>query len=400
MEKMANRDDSMGRREKLANFAAICLWIITSLTMAVIAYFVHGQDFRGYYAAARVLLGGGNPYDYSQVAAVLLDVTGRAGNNPFYYPLWFGWFVAPLAWIPFQLARALWMLFNWTVWSIGLVRLQQLLGWPPKGWRNWLMNLLATFVFAWMTWKFEQTGILLFAMMVEILFAYRKQHWNRMGVYLALSLIKPNIMLLPVATLAAWLIRQKNWRPVLVMLVILMGLILVTTLMTPDWYQPIFRANFGQGLTNVLDGPNQVTGTRLNTTLLDWMKILLVSRDLRNLLYAVLVLIGLLIVALTVSKSQSIMQVTIISVLITFAITPYALQYDFPPLTIVLFWSTALANYAASKKIPLLIISSIASVLIWERPISEGYWIVIGLCGLAIWSWQVNKNKEIPQNLL
>jgi hypothetical protein len=94
------------------------------------------------------------------------------------------------------------------------------------------------------------------------------------------------------------------------------------------------------------------------------------------------------------------MQVTIISVLITFAITPYALQYDFPPLTIVLFWSTALANYAASKKIPLLIISSIASVLIWERPISEGYWIVIGLCGLASWSWQVNKNKEIPQNLL
>ena len=268
------------------------------------------------------------------------------------------------------------------------------------GWRNWLMNLLSTFVFAWMTWKFEQTGILLFAAMVEVLIAYRKQQWNRMGVYLALSLIKPNIMLLPVTILAAWLIRRKNWRPVLVMLVILIGLILVTSLVTPDWYQPIFRPNFGQGLTDVLDGPNEVTGTRLNTTVLDWMKTLLVSSNLRSGIYVVIVLFGIVGLAVAVWKSHGIMQIAIISLLMTFLITPYALQYDFPPLAIVLFWSTALANYGASKKVTLLIISLIASVLIWERPISDGFWIVIGLCGLAIWSWLVNKNKEIPQNLL
>lgn len=388
------------RLEKLANFAALCAWIVGSGSLAVVAYFWYGQDFRGYYAAARVLLNGGNPYDYAQVAAVLLEVTGRTGNNPFYYPLWFGWFVAPLAWLPFQLGRAIWMIFNWVVWSIGLIRLQQLLEWPPKGWRNWLINLLATFAFAWMTWKFEQTGILLFAITVEILITYRRQQWNRMGLYLALSLIKPNIMLLPVATLTAWLIRQKNWRPVLVMLAVLIGLILFTTIATPDWYQPIFRPNFGQGLTNVLEGPDQVTGTRLNTTLLDWLKILLVPGDLRNLIYAIAVLIGILIIALAVRKSQTIMQVATTSLLVTFSITPYALQYDYPLLAIVLFWSTALANYAASKKFPLFIMLFIASVLIWERPISDGYWIVIGLCGLTIWSWHVNKNKEIPQNLL
>ena len=52
--------------------------------MAVASYLWFGQDFRGYYAAARVLLSQGNPYDYSQIAPVLLAVTGRMGNNPYY----------------------------------------------------------------------------------------------------------------------------------------------------------------------------------------------------------------------------------------------------------------------------------------------------------------------------
>jgi len=392
-------DVAKTNRERLGDFAALCAWIITSATMAVIAYSWYGQDFPDYYAAARVLLKGGNPYDYSQVASVLLEVIGKANNNPFFYPPWFGWFITPLAWMPFQAARAAWMLLNWVAWLIGLIRLQQLLKWPSKGWRNSLMNLLASFVFAWITWKFGQTGILLFAIMVEVLIAFREQQWNRMGIYLALSLIKPNITLLPAAALAAWLIRRKNLRPVFVMLTTLAGLILITTIMTPGWYQPIFQPNFGRGLTNILDGPNQVT-IRLNTTLLDWLKSFPVPKGLRDAIYAITVTISLSILAITVWKSNSIMQTATTSLLVNFAITPYALQYDYPPLAIVLFWGMALSNYASSGKVPLVIISFIASVLVWERPISDGYWIVLGLCGLAIWGWRAHKGKEIPQNLL
>ena len=72
------------RNEKLADFATLIAWLTASISMAVIAYTQFGQDFRGYYAAARVLLNGGNPYDYLQVAPILMDVTGRIGNNPFY----------------------------------------------------------------------------------------------------------------------------------------------------------------------------------------------------------------------------------------------------------------------------------------------------------------------------
>lgn len=375
-------------KENLFNFTALCLWLITSMTMAAFAFLEYGQDFRGYYAAARVLVEGSNPYDYAQVARVLVDVTGRAGNNPFYYPLWFGWFVAPLSLLPFQAARALWMVINAALWIAGLVRLQQFLGFPGQGWRNWLWNLLATFLFAWTTWKFEQTGILLFVITVEILIAYKNAQWDRLGFFLALALIKPNIMLLPVIALGLWLIRTKIGRPVLVAGAILVVLLLITTLLTPDWYQPFTRPNFGQGLTEVLDGPDQVTGTRLNTTLLDWLKWFSIPPTARNVIYGITVIAGLWILLQRIWKSNLILDVVVTALLVSFAITPYALQYDFPPLTIAMFAALAAASQSRSKWVPTVLLVFITSVLFWERPISDGYWIVIGLCLLTIWAFR------------
>jgi hypothetical protein len=339
-----------------------------------------------------------NPYDYELVARVLIDVTGTAGNNPFYYPLWFGWFITPFSLLPFQIARLVWMIFNWALWLIGLIRLQQLLGFPRRGWRAWLMNLLATFIFAWTTWKFEQTGILLFVIMVEILLAYQNQQWNRMGVFLALALIKPNIMLLPVVALAVWLIRRKNWRPVVVAGTVLAVLITTTTVLTPGWYEPFFRSNFGQGLTQVLDGPNKVTGTRLNTTLLDWLRWFSVPKMVRSGIYGIVSVIAILILGITVLKPTSILEVSTISLLITYVVTPYALQYDFPPLVIVLFW--ALAGLSSSMRlISIVIVAFAASVLIWEHPISDGYWIVIALSVLTFLAWKSSTKINFAQSL-
>lgn len=383
-----------GRFEKLADFTALCAWTIVGISMAVIAYAQFGQDFRGYYAAARVLLEGGNPYDYFQVAPVLQEVTGRVGNNPFYYPLWFGWFVSPLTLMPFQAARAVWMAFNLIVWTVALLRLRRLLDFPRLGWRTWSLNLLSTFIFAWMTWKFEQTGILLFAICVETLIAFRDRQWDRMGILLAAASIKPNIMLIPVGIMALWLVRRKIFRPVVVMSAVLVGLIAVTTLLTPDWYQPILRPNFSQGLTEVLDGPGRTTGVRLNTTLMDWLKMFQVPEGMRTVLYAVVILLALWVSFKTIWNSNSFIEVTVTALLVNFAVTPYALQYDFPPLTIVLFWGLALAVRAGSVKIPALLVAMIASVLFWERPISDGYWIVIGLCLLVLWAVKKSQGAQ------
>lgn len=354
--------------------------------MAVIAYTQFGQDFRGYYAAARVLLDGGNPYDYFQVAPILKEVTGRVGNNPFYYPLWFGWFIAPFALLPFQISRAVWMLFNLVAWFFGLYRLQSLMKWPGKGWRTQSMFLLATFIFGWFTWKFEQTGILLFAITVEVMIAYKNKQWTQMGIFLAAALIKPNIMLIPVTILTFWLLRNKIYRPVIVMSALLFGLVIVTTILTPGWYQPILRPNFGQGLTEVLDGPEKTTGIRLNTTLMDWLRMFGIPNGISKILYGITIVACTVIAARSIWHTNSIMEITVIALLVNFAITPYALQYDFPPMVIPMFWALATSGNAASNKIPILLIGFVTSVLLWESPISDGYWIVIGLSILTVWT--------------
>ncbi len=373
-------------QEKLFDFAALCFWILASIAFAAYVFVAFGQDFRGYYAAARVLLEGGNPYDYSQIARVLVDVTGRAGNNPFYYPLWFGWFFAPFTLLPFQAARLVWMLINWALWILGLFRMQQLLDFPPKSWRGWMLFLVATLIFAWTTWKFEQAGVLLFVLTIEILISYEKGQWNRMGLFMALALLKPNIMLLPLAALGLWLILNGKWQPIRTALLILVSLVVLTTILTPDWYQPFLKPHFGQGLTEVLDGPGQVTGERLNSTLLDWLKWFPVPAMVLFVIYLVVVLLALWILWRSIRSSNSILEVAAVALLASFAITPYALQYDFPPLVFVLFWALAELRNTKGKTIPALIVIFLASVLVWERPISDGYWIVLGLMALTAWA--------------
>jgi len=383
-------------REKLFDSAALCLWVFTSIAFAAYVFIEFGQDFRGYYAAAHVLLERGNPYDYALVARVLVEVTGRAGNNPFYYPLWFGWFVAPFSLLPFQTARLVWMLLNWGLWIVGLLRLQQVID-LPRGWRTWLLCLLATFLFAWTTWKFEQTGVLLFVITVEILISYKREQWNRMGIFMALASIKPNIMLLPMAALGLWLILNRNWGPVRTALIVLFSLIVMTSILTPTWYQSFLRPHFGEGLTEVLNGPNQVTGVRLNTTLLDWLKSFSFPNRVQISLYLTVLVVSPWILWRTIQKSKSILEVLSIALLVSYAITPYALQYDFPPLAIVLFWGLALASSVKGKLTPILIITFITSVLIWERPISDGYWIVIGLILLTFWVEKYAKVTEVSE---
>jgi hypothetical protein len=382
--------------KKLAEFAALSAWIGISAAMVLVAYVQFGQDFRGYYAAARVLLQGGNPYDYTQVAPILLETTGKIGNNPFYYPLWFGWLIVPLALMPYPLARAAWLMLNLVIWLLSLLRLQSFLDFPPRGWQTWLLNLLATFLFAWMTWKFEQLGILLFALALEILIAFKNRQWNRMGFFLAAALIKPNIMLVPVGVVCLWLLRRRIFRPLVVMCALLGGAIAVTSLLTPAWYHPFLQPGFARGLTVLLDGTDKVVAIRVNTTLMDWLKMFHVPSAVRNLLYAAAVAGAVWACAASIWRSHSLTETMVIALLANFAVTPYALQYDFPPLTIVLFWGLALAKRSGSLKIPALLSGMLVSVLFWEKPISDGYWIVLLLCLLAAWAIQKTDRAITP----
>ena len=387
-------------REKLKDFAALCLWLISSLVMAIASFVLYREDFRGYYAAARVLLVGGNPYDYNQLAPILLQITGRMGNNPYYYPPWFAWFITPFAVLPYGLASVLWMALNWTVWLYSLWMLGKYLNWPKEGWRRWLIFFLATYLFAWITWRYEQTGILLFAFLVAILVALDKKDWLGVGIWMALFLLKPNITLVPLVAIIIWLLRCKQWKPIIIFGLTVAFLLAATTLATPDWYQPLFKPGIGNGLANELNGPGQIVAIRINTTLTDFLKMSHLNATIIALIYIVAFLIGILVLAFTLFHFQSILEIIAISLLVGYALTPYALQYDYPPLTFVLLWALAVC-FGSVNKIrhwaALLITAFILSVPLWERPISDAYIIVIALIGLVLFCRKPTRHWDPQQ---
>ena len=139
----------------------LSFFVVISLALAVLAFVYGGVDFGVYYAAGRVVLQGGNPYDYQQLAGQIISSAGKI-NNPYYYAPWFTWVMLPLALLPFVVARIVWAVINFFLWNWGLFNLNKLVEWPQIGWRRWGMYLLVTFVFAWATWGSEQVGILIF----------------------------------------------------------------------------------------------------------------------------------------------------------------------------------------------------------------------------------------------
>ncbi len=371
---------------KRFDFFMLSAWLLMGLALAVVAVVRFGSDFRGYYAAARVLLDGGNPYDYNLVAQVLMEVTGRMGNNPYYYPPWFTWLFAPIASLPFQTARVIWAAFNFILWTVGLWRLGEIVRWPEKGWRLYTLFTLVTSSFAWVTLKYEQAGILIFVLFVVLIASIQAQKWIWSGIWMALLLIKPNVTLIVLAGLSLWLLRRGHWRPLLVMFFTLVVLVLISTWITPDWYQPIWEEGFGQGLSVMLDGPDKVVAVRLNTTLPDWLTIVGVGRQFHMLIYGICIVAGVLVFFGTVYGSQSLLELISVLLLISFALTPYALQYDYPPLVIVTFWALSLSRTSPlGLGVAFLLAGLIFSVIFWQENIAWGFWMVVGLIVMAIW---------------
>lgn len=355
----------------------LIIFILLSIALGGIAYSSGGVDFGVYYAAGRGYLQGGNPYDYSQLSKEIVSSTGKL-NNPFYYAPWFIWFMLPFSVLPYSIARALWALVNFALWFFGLFNLGTLMDYPQKGWRRWGMYLLVTFVFAWSTWGFEQVGILIFFMFTLALLFVERGKWDAVGISLALLLFKPNITALPVACILLWLIFRGNWRPVLVASGVLSMMILISVIVSPNWYLALMQPDNVTGLSHTLDSSGGVEITRYNTTLLDFLSAYNITGSAANIIYALVIILGMLAAALTLYYSTSILQVAALILLVNFAVIPYALFYDYPALVLTLFY----ANFSLLQKSSLTWMRNTANTLVLlglfvGNTISFRYWIVI-----------------------
>ncbi len=378
------------------SFAGLSAWLVAAAFMAVTAPIYFGQDFRGYYAAASVLLAGGDPYDYAQVAPVLIAITGRAGNNPFYYPPWFAVMMTPFVLLPYGLAKWVWMAGSLAAWLAALPLVGRVLEWPRGRWgERWWMYLAATFVLAWVTWRFEQVGALIaLACLLAVRAAQTDRPWL-LGAALALALTKPNATFVFVGALLIWLARRHSWRPLAAFALALAVLVIISSLLMPGWWAHLAEPGFGRGLTEELDGPGRVVAERINTTLLDWLERLGVLPPAAWFVYGMAAFVALAALAWAVFTQSDAALVASVAIAAGFAVTPYALQYDFPPLVLPLFFALRelTARPGAARWLGVGGLAAMISVLFWQRPISDGYWLVLLTAGLLAAALAVRKRS-------
>ena len=169
-------------------------------------------DFAAYYLAARALNAGLSPYDANAVARVAA-ASGGLPYSPYLYPPAFAGLLRPVAALPYDAARCLWLGVNllWLVWGTLLVARATGL----RDERRWLVLAALPFVpSALHTLELGQvTGLLLVLVGLAVTPAGAGPsplaHWLR-GVALGLA---AGVKVFPALVALPWLAR-RDWRSV------------------------------------------------------------------------------------------------------------------------------------------------------------------------------------------
>ncbi len=358
-------------------FAAFALFLVTSVSLAWMAYSFGGVDFGVYYAAGRVMLNGGNPYDYSRLAGEIVSSTG-ALNNPFYYAPWFAWAMSVLALLPYEFARLCWAVVNVGLWYWGLFNLSKLIEWPPAGWRRWGAYLFATIIFAWSTWGSEQVGVTILFLVTVLLLSYQQSRQILTGFFMALILFKPNVTGFPGLVLAAWLISRREWKPVISMIVSLSGFLVISLFVSPGWYLALMQPDKLTGLSYTLNENGAAQTLRYVSTLPGWLASYGVTGVFACVIYVFAALLGIIFTTCLVKKSKDMTALTAYSFLVNFALTPYALFYDYSVLVVTLFYLNArLSLRPMLTQLQRLMNGLVIASLFVGDNISFRYWIVV-----------------------
>ena len=375
-----NSEQLTQNRNKYLNFAVQLTFLLTLIGFGFISFAGGGVDFRGYYAAGTLVARGGNPYDYTQLAPVLEEITGSPGNNPYFYPPWYCLFFVPLSLIPYQAARALWLLANLVLFYLSLEYLRVALEWQVDGWRRWGIFLSAAVMFGAYCLHSEQAGIVLLFGLALALRAIKQDCSPLVGLGLVIAVTKPQITALTVVLLGFWLSFRKpstalwasGW---------LVVLIILASIAMPNWWE-FDATGFGQGLVYRLDGTEGIVSKRVNSTAFDFFSYVLhIEPPLQYLIVAGIGLSGLVLVGFAWYHYHNPVVLVAASTILALLVTPYALQYDYVPLTVALFW--IFRRMSALRRVTRFIVAvsliSSFSVLMWQQWSYQGYWQLLGI---------------------
>lgn len=252
--------------------AALLLILIAAESYALHTVFTSkypgGNDFFVYWLGGReYLLHGTNPFSPAVAEKIQLAVFGRPvqlGDKDqafFAYPLYSLYFSWPLSLLPYPWARAIWMtLLQFMLLAITALSIK-LAGWRPPIWLFGLTLLWGILLYnGARAIILGQFAILVALALLLALWAIEQQRDGWAGVLLAITTIKPQMVILLLLFLLVWAWRQRRWRLPLSFAATMLVLLLSSLLLVPTWPLDFWRntlayasyIQFGTPLENLL----------------------------------------------------------------------------------------------------------------------------------------------------
>jgi hypothetical protein len=194
-------------------------------------------------AARQWLRHGVDPYDPAVSLAAQEATYGRPAEpdygedlGQFLYPLYAMIFYAPFAFLPYAIARAIWLtLLEICVLAFAFVAVR-LSGWRPK---PWLMAVLILFLFGWYH-GFHMVIQTDFAPIEGLLvagglLAIQRNNDRAAGILLALSTVNLQMSWLVLLFVLVWSLVKRRWQLIRWMAVSTLVLLGISLLLIPNW---------------------------------------------------------------------------------------------------------------------------------------------------------------------
>ncbi len=192
--------------------AAIVVLTALAAVLAVLPVNWPVSDFGEYWAAGRVMISGGNPYDAGSLQRTQLEI-GLNDSQPImmYNPPWILALAMPAAVLPFHIARSIWLPLEILIvmWSVS--RLWVIYGGAADRTINacylglaWMPTLICL--------SLGQVSALVLLGLVAFVWFIGKRWDFAAGASLTLTVIKPHIVALVWAALVVWIIANRRWR--------------------------------------------------------------------------------------------------------------------------------------------------------------------------------------------
>ena len=170
------------------------------------------NDFIEYWAAAKLLLSGGNPYSAEQLLQLQRTV-GWSKNEALlmWNPPGTLFFIAPLGLLDYNTGQFLWFVIHFMIIFVcARVLWQTYDGAPRSTW--WPLLSALTFAPTYLLLIQGQIGGLILLGLILFLHSVKRHAWDSAGLNLSLVSIKPHLIYLFWLAIAAWSIRERRWK--------------------------------------------------------------------------------------------------------------------------------------------------------------------------------------------